>query len=153
MFHIIIRKIYFKISWHICHSRLAIKMSFHFWPPFLLKIMVELWKMVWRHEMWQKILYANLFKSFFSPFFYKVWWVRHALASLKVSLINVLMQLKLRHYEKATQFENISHQFWQNSCFYSVVSKQVGDFFKILWPFQKSWTSHKNYGNFLLLLN
>ena len=67
--NIIRRKKYFKISWHICHSRLAIKMSFHFWPPFLLKIMVELWKMVWRHEMWQKILYANLFKSFFSPFF------------------------------------------------------------------------------------
>ena len=31
--------------------------------------------------------------------------------------------LKLRHYEKAT-----------------VVSKQVGDFFKFLWPSQKSWT-------------
>ena len=51
--------------------------------------------------------------------------------------------LKLRYYEKATKFEKISHRFWQNSCLYSVASKQVGDFFKILWPFQKSWTLHK----------
>ena len=47
---------------------------------------------------------------------------------------------KLRHSEKATKFERISHMFWQNGCFYSVASKQVGDFFKRLWPFQKSWT-------------
>ena len=32
------------------------------------------------------------------------------------------------------------HLFWQNICFYSVVSKQLGDFFKILWSFQKSRT-------------
>ena len=42
---------------------------------------------------------------------------------------------KLRYYEMATKFEKISH-----SCFYSVASKQVGYFFKFLWPFQKSWT-------------
>ena len=47
---------------------------------------------------------------------------------------------KLKHYEKATKFEKISHLFWQNSYFYSVPSKQVGDFFKFLWPSQKSWT-------------
>ena len=61
--------------------------------------------------------------------------------------------LKLRHYEKVTKYEKISHLFWQNNCFYSVVSKQVGDFFKFLWPFQKNWTlktvtkSRNNIGN------
>ena len=45
---------------------------------------------------------------------------------------------KLRYYEKAKKFEKISNRFWHNSCFYSVASKQVGDFFKFLWPFQKS---------------
>ena len=48
--------------------------------------------------------------------------------------------LKFRNYEKATKFEKISHLFWQNSCFYSVASKQMGDFFNFLWSFQKSWT-------------
>jgi hypothetical protein len=48
--------------------------------------------------------------------------------------------LELRHYEKTTKFEKITNIFWQNSCFHSVVSKQVGDFFKFLLPFQKSWT-------------
>ena len=33
--------------------------------------------------------------------------------------------------------EKISHLFWDNRCFYSVVSKQVGDFFKFLWLSQK----------------
>ena len=41
-------------------------------------------------------------------------------------------------YEKATKFEKISNL----SCFYSVASKEVGDFLKNLWPFQKSWTLH-----------
>ena len=36
--------------------------------------------------------------------------------------------------------KEISDLFWQNSGFYSVVSKQVGDFFKFSCPFQKSWT-------------
>ena len=36
--------------------------------------------------------------------------------------------------------KKISHLFWQNSCFHSVVSKQVGDFFKFLWSSQKNWT-------------
>ena len=45
--------------------------------------------------------------------------------------------LKLRHYEKATKFEKISHLFWQNSCFYSVASKQVGDFFSIFVDFSE----------------
>ena len=53
---------------------------------------------------------------------------------------NKMCNLKLRHYEKATKLKNISHLFWQNSCFYSVASKHVGDFFKFLWPSQKSWT-------------
>ena len=33
-----------------------------------------------------------------------------------------------------------SHRIWQKSWFYSVASKQVVDFFKFLWPFQKSLT-------------
>ena len=49
-----------------------------------------------------------------------------------------LAEIKLRHYEKATKLEKISHLLWQNSCFYSVVSKQVGDFFEFLWSSQKS---------------
>ena len=53
--------------------------------------------------------------------------------------------LKFRNYEKATNFEKISHLIWQNSFFYSVASKQVGDFFEFLWPFQKSWTSTSIY--------
>ena len=48
------------------------------------------------------------------------------------------MYLKLRHYQKATKLEKISHLFWQNSCFYLVASKQMGDFFKFLWPSQKT---------------
>ena len=48
--------------------------------------------------------------------------------------------VKVRHCEKATKFEKISHGFWQNSCFYSLASKQVGDVFKFLLPFQKTWT-------------
>ena len=54
--------------------------------------------------------------------------------------MSFLFTVKFRYYEKATKFENISHLFWQNRCFYSVASKQVGDFLKFLWPFQKSWT-------------
>ena len=30
--------------------------------------------------------------------------------------------------------------FDKTAVFYSVASKQVGDFFNFLWPFQKSWT-------------
>ena len=48
--------------------------------------------------------------------------------------------VKLRHYEKSVKFEKISHLFWQNSCFYSVASKQPGNFSNFLWPFYKSWT-------------
>ena len=48
-----------------------------------------------------------------------------------------LAEIKLRHYEKATKLEKIYHLVWQNSCFYSVVSKQVGFFFKFLCPSQK----------------
>ena len=36
--------------------------------------------------------------------------------------------------------EKITRLFWQISCFYAVVSKHVGDFFKFLGPSQKSWT-------------
>ena len=38
----------------------------------------------------------------------------------------------------------ISCLFWQNNCFYSVVSKQVEDVFKFWWPFQKSSTLINN---------
>ena len=37
--------------------------------------------------------------------------------------------------------KNLPQICWQNSCFYSVASKQEGDFFKFLWPSQKSWIS------------
>ena len=45
--------------------------------------------------------------------------------------------IKLRYYEKATKFEKISYWFWQNSCFYSVASKHVGDFFQICVAFSE----------------
>ena len=45
------------------------------------------------------------------------------------------LYLKFRHYEKAQKFEKVSHLFWQNNCFYSVSSKQVGDFFQIFVAF------------------
>ena len=50
--------------------------------------------------------------------------------------------LKLRHYEKAKKFEKkVSHVIvLTKHCFYSVSSKQVGDFFKFLWPSKKSST-------------
>ena len=48
--------------------------------------------------------------------------------------------LKLRHCEKATKLKENSHLIWQNTYFYSGWSKQVGDFFKFIWPSQKSWT-------------
>ena len=92
-----------------------------------------------------------LWRSFHSKYFFivRILWM-----ALTKRLSNSM--LKLRHYNalwEGLKIWKISNLFWQNRCFYSVVSKQVGDFFKILWPFQKSWTSHKNYGNFLLLLN
>ena len=62
----------------------------------------------------------------------------------------MLIQIKLRH-EKATKLEKISHLFWQNSCFYSVASKQVGYFFKFLWPSQKSWTLHTNTFDYIFV--
>ena len=44
-------------------------------------------------------------------------------------------KVKLRHYVKATKFEKKSP-----TCFDvdSVTSRQVGDFFKFLWPSQKT---------------
>jgi hypothetical protein len=45
---------------------------------------------------------------------------------LRINLM--LFMIKFRHYENAKKCEKISHLFW--SCFYSVASKQVGDFFK-----------------------
>ena len=41
------------------------------------------------------------------------------------------ISIKLRHCEKATKFEKISHLFWHIIC-------NV----KFLWPFQKTWTLH-----------
>ena len=35
-------------------------------------------------------------------------------------------------------WKKISHLFWQNSCFYSVVSKQVGDYFQIFVAFSEN---------------
>ena len=49
---------------------------------------------------------------------------------LQSTYLHYLVNVKFRHYEKATKFEKISHLLWQNSCFYSVASTQVGDFFK-----------------------
>ena len=72
-------------------------------------------------------------------------------SELKAKVCTQVLVLKLRHYEKATKLEKISHLFWQNSCFYSVVSKQVGDFFKFLWPSQKSWTLKLFYLSYITL--
>ena len=36
------------------------------------------------------------------------------------------------------------------TCFYSVASKQVGNFFKFLWPFQKKWTLSSAKGQIIL---
>ena len=41
---------------------------------------------------------------------------------------------------RSQNLKKISHLFSQNSCCYLVASKQVGDFFKFLWPSHKSWT-------------
>ena len=46
--------------------------------------------------------------------------------------------VKLRNYEKPTKLKKISLLFWQSSFFYLVASKEVGDFFKFLWPFRKA---------------
>ena len=86
-------------------------------------------------------MYKNVFKFWFIQtknilvFSFDFWF----------QYIQRIEHLKFRYYEKATKFEKISHLFWQNHCFYSVASKQVGDFFKFLWPFQKSWTLMKEY--------
>ena len=49
---------------------------------------------------------------------------------------NFFLKLKFRYYEKAKKFEKISTYFFcQNSCFYSLSSKHVGDFLKFLWSF------------------
>ena len=48
-----------------------------------------------------------------------------------------IWSLKFRYYEEATKFEKISNLFWQNSCFYSVGSKQVADFFQIFVAFSE----------------
>ena len=61
-------------------------------------------------------------------------------SAIHLPLPSMPIFVKASFSEKATKFEKISHLFWQNSWFYSVVSKQVKDFFKFLWPFQKSWT-------------
>ena len=88
----------------------------------------EVWK---RRNISRKkyLIGSNQFWSEISPVFRGLtsWHIYEAL-------------IKSRHCEKATKFEKISHLFWRNSCFYPVVSKQVGDFFQILWSFQKSWT-------------
>ena len=44
------------------------------------------------------------------------------------------MTLKLGYYEKATNFEKISHVFTQ----YRQNKWEI--FYKFLWPFQESWT-------------
>ena len=43
--------------------------------------------------------------------------------------------LKLRDYEKPTKFEKNLPLVLTNSCFYSVASKQVGDFFQVFMAF------------------
>ena len=48
------------------------------------------------------------------------------------SLVQVLVNL--RHSEKATQFDNITHLFWR----YCVNVKTSGRLFQILWPSQKT---------------
>ena len=48
------------------------------------------------------------------------------------------VQLKLRHFEKAAKLKKISLLFWRLLSKSADLSKQVGDFFKFLWPFQKA---------------
>ena len=69
---------------------------------------------------------ANSF-DFDSPFFQT-----DIILQLKVALLN------LRHYEKATKYKK--KQKTSLTCFdiYSVTSKQMGDYFKIFWLFQKT---------------
>ena len=47
------------------------------------------------------------------------------------------MQLKLRLYEKATKFEKNHPPVLTKQLFYSVSSKQVGDFFQIFVAFSE----------------
>ena len=60
--------------------------------------------------------------------------------SLKYTLHSIKVQVFWKDHKN---LKKISHLFWQNSRVYSVASKQVGDFFKFLWSFQKSWTLMK----------
>ena len=53
------------------------------------------------------------------------------------AFLKMEQNVKFRYYEKATKLEKISHLFWKNSCFYSLASKQVGDFCQIFEAFLK----------------
>ena len=55
------------------------------------------------------------------------------------------VHVNLRHYEKVTKFEKISHLFWQNSYFYSVASNKVGEFFRFFLAFSEKL-------NFMIIL-
>ena len=55
-------------------------------------------------------------------------------------LKDLVLELKLRHCEKATKLKKKSLLFWCLLRKSAYLSKQAEDFLKILWPFQKSWT-------------
>ena len=60
--------------------------------------------------------------------------------------------LKLRYYEKATKFEKKFYRFWQNIFFYSVESKQVGDFFNFWGLWERPLMTSLIFGSFLTYL-
>ena len=53
-----------------------------------------------------------------------------------------VLKLKIRYCEKATKFEKTSHLIWQNSGFYSLVSKQVEIFSNFCCLFRKAELYH-----------
>ena len=75
---------------------------------------------------------------------FMLWGFHFGYLKLKKNYLERLMHflkmeqnVKFRYYEKATKLEKISHLFWKNSCFYSLASKQVGDFCQIFEAFLK----------------
>ena len=74
-------------------------------------------------ELWRQYIQPSYnIRKILEEFYVAVIWLMSQLIKLKVVV-------KFKHYEKATKFETIFHLFWQTSCFDSVLSEQVEDFF------------------------
>ena len=63
--------------------------------------------------------------------------VLYTVVLYKLATLSLKVKNWLRHFEMAIKFEKIFHSFRQSSCFYSVASKQVEDFFQIFVAFSK----------------